>query len=129
MRLEFIDPRLFPSAANGLTIEKGKYLSVELPRHFPDEDTFLQVEVVSDAIVKVSESAFWGSLVLTILISISLKATWNIMNVMQVHAYTRLFSLWPANIKAIMDAIQLAITMDVFYGKLMNWGLDQYEIA
>ena len=104
-------------------------MNIELPRHFPDEETFMQVELISDTIVKVSESAFWGSLVVTILISISLKIMWNIMNVMQVLAYTRLFSLWPANIKAVMDAIQLAITMDVFYDKLTNWGLDQYEIA
>ena len=100
-----------------------------LPRHYPDEETFMQVEIVSDTIVKASESAFWSSLVMAILISISLKVIWNIMNVMQVLAYTRLFSLWPANIKTLMDSVHMAITMDVFYDKLINYGLDQYEIA
>ena len=82
MRLEFVDPKLFSSAKSGLTIEDGKYIFIELPRHFPDEDTFMQVELVSDAIVKVSESAFWTSLIIAVLISISLKVMWNIMNVM-----------------------------------------------
>ena len=123
MRLEFVDSKqLFSSANSGLTIEDGKDILLTLPRHFPDEDTFMQVEIVSDAIVKVSESAFWSSLVIAILISISLKVMWNIMNVMQVLAYTRLFSLWPANIKSVMDAVQIAITMDVFYAKLTNYG-------
>lgn len=124
MRLEFIEPKLFSSKTSGLSIEDGKYVFVQLPQHFPDEETFIQVEIISDAIVKVSESAFWSSLLIAVLISLSLKVMWNIMNVMQVLAYTRLFSLWPANIKQVMDAIQLAITMDVFYARLTNWGLD-----
>ena len=54
---------------------------------------------------------------------------WSILNVMQVVAYTRLYSNWPANIMTIMDNVQLAITMDIFYDSLINFGKDQYEIA
>ena len=85
--------------------------------------------MLSESAVKVAETAFWCSALTAILISISLKSTWNIMNVMQVVAYTRLYSNWPANIKTVMDNVQLAITMDIFFDRMMNFGKDQYEIA
>ena len=50
----------------------------------------------------ITETSFASQIVVTILIGISLKAMWNLMNVMQILAYLRFLSNWPANIRTVM---------------------------
>ena len=50
---------------------------------------------------------------------VSLKSMWNLMNVIQVIAYLRLFTNWPANTMMIKHAIYNAITLKLFSDELL----------
>ena len=82
LRLEFVDTRLFASLESGLQLVEGKYAFIELPKQYTDQVEYETVQILSENVVDVAESAFWASLVIALLIRTSLKTVWNIMNVM-----------------------------------------------
>ena len=129
MKLEFINNKLFASLATGLTLAEGKYLYVDVPKQYSDQEEYQRLRTGSDAIVVACQSAFWMTVVVTLLISISLKSVWIFLNMMQVVAYVRLYSNWPANTQAFLDQLQLAISMDAFYDRLFDFGEDQYDLG
>ena len=53
-----------------------------------------------------------GQLITTIVLSVSLKSMWNLLNVMQVLAYVRNFTVWPAFIEMIIKNIVEAIYLN-----------------
>ena len=50
----------------------------------------------------------------SLVLYVSLKSMWNLMNVIQIIAYFRLFTNWPANTLMIKEAINNAITLKIF---------------
>ena len=50
-------------------------------------------------------------LTITILLALSLKSMWNLMNVIQVVAYIRFFSGWPAIMLEVFKYLDDAVTL------------------
>lgn len=59
-----------------------------------------------------TSTAFGSSLLATLFLSISLKAMWNLMHVMQVITYLRFLVEWPANTQTLLDSMYNAITLE-----------------
>ena len=60
--------------------------------------------------------AFLSNIGLTICFTVSLKAMWNLMHVMQIIVFTLYVVNWPANGEILIKAMQEAITLDDFLG-------------
>ena len=58
-----------------------------------------------------------------------MKAMWNLMNVMQVLAYIRFLSNWPANIKMILYAVHNAITLEPFVQFMFEYSKSKFDNA
>lgn len=56
-----------------------------------------------------AQTLMTGQLIMTLVLSVSLKSMWNLLNVMQVLAYLRSFTSWPALIELITKNIIEAI--------------------
>ena len=68
-------------------------------------------------------------LFLTLLLSVSLKQMWNLLNVMQVLAYSKNFTQWPALVESINTQIIESIYLTKFNNEIMDLGKTQFEKA
>ena len=60
-----------------------------------------------------ANTAFLSQFGVTIFLAVSLKAMWNLMHVMQVLAYMRLYiTTWPANTAMMLQSVHNAITLE-----------------
>ena len=71
------------------------------------------------------------ALVTQLLISFSIKIPlgmmWNLLNIMQVVAYMRLFANWTSNVKRPLEYVWEAITMTKTSAELKNMFKSKYE--
>ena len=63
---------------------------------------------------------------MTIFLVLSLKAMWNLLNVMQVLAYMRYFTPWPALVDQILAQIIDAITLGPYIKPILDYGKTQF---
>ena len=61
-------------------------------------------------------------LTITILLALSLKSMWNLMNVIQVVAYIRFFSGWPAIMLEVFKYMDNAITLKPVSDPVFEYG-------
>ena len=73
--------------------------------------------------------SFASQIILTLLIGMTLEAMWNLMNVMQVLAYIKNFSNWPANVDTVLSAIDNAVTLDPLCDAIYDYGESAYDKA
>ena len=73
--------------------------------------------------VKTATNTFMAAQVaLTLVVALSLKSMWNLMNVVQVLAYVRFFSDWPAFMVEIFRYMDDAITLKPVSDPLFELG-------
>lgn len=70
-----------------------------------------------------------GQLFVAIVLSVSLKQLWNLFNVMQVLAYSREFTQWPAMVQEVIKYIIEALYLKEVNNSIMSYGQSQFEIA
>ena len=70
-----------------------------------------------------------AQLAITLPIALSLKSMWNLMNIIQVLSYMRLYSNWPAMIDFQLNQLELAITMKPVSDLVMDFGKTKFQIA
>ena len=61
--------------------------------------------------------------------ALSLKSMWNLMNVIQVLAYLRFFTSWPALMMEVLTHLDNAITLKPVTDPIFEYGLTQFEKA
>ena len=54
---------------------------------------------------------------------------WNLFNVMQVLAYTRGFTQWPAMVESAITYIIDAIYLETVNNAIMEFGMTEFEVA
>ena len=62
-------------------------------------------------------------------LALSLKSMWNLMNVIQVLAYVRFFSGWPAMMMEVFKYMDDAITLKPVSDPIFEYGQSQFEKA
>ena len=71
----------------------------------------------------------FGNMTITVLLAVSLKTTWNLLNVMQVLTYLRFFAMWPATVDEVMVKVWDTITLKPFFEPIFNFGKTQFQIV
>ena len=80
------------------------------------------MKLIADSISTAGQSVMLSQILITIAISISLKSMWNLMNVMQVLAYSAFYCRWTCNMAMVISQIEQGIKMEVVYEYLLDFG-------
>ena len=70
----------------------------------------------------------WQILV-TIILSVSLKAMWNLLHVMQILTFSKNFTEWPALATESLTYINDAIYLEEISGKVLEFGQSKFDLA
>ena len=70
-----------------------------------------------------------GQIIVTLVLSVSLKQMWNLLNVIQVLTYTRNFTPWPALTDQVIMYLIEAIYLDQISSAVMDFGQTKFEQA
>ena len=92
MTARVLDEAFFCSTDSPMSISENTLIVSVLPRIL--SGTFVEVflESVESSIEQTTQTMMTGQLVMTIVLAVSLKQLWNLLNVMQVLAITREFT-------------------------------------
>ena len=79
-------------------------MKLKLPRQFDPDDTYnVFVDEVHELLLQSASALMISNLALTFVIVISLKAFWNLLNVIQVLVFLRNFTNWPAIVYQVLN--------------------------
>ena len=124
-----VDGSFFSSSENGLPLKSGTNIEQPLPKMFPDEDFAEAMETTETAVSNAANTFVIVQLILTVALALSLKSMWNLMNVVQVLAYVRFFTGWPAQMLGIFEYMDNAITLKPVTNLVFDYGKNQFEKA
>ena len=121
---QIIKPTFFSSSDTGLSIKEDFVIIENLPRMFgiSEYNSKVAIEAVNTGI----QLGIIAQLAITLPIAISLKSMWNLMNIIQVLSYMRLYSNWPAMIDFQLNQLELAITMKPVSDLVMDFGKSKF---
>ena len=136
MTIKFIEPDLFVAKATGEPLDLGDQKEIEmvLPRQFPDESVFAKIGQTGLSVQVVSQAAMGFNIVLTIFLSASLKAMWNMVNVIQLIIFLPVLLEWPPNSQLFVNSLNEAvglntITQEVYDATLPPQALELMKAA
>ena len=89
-------------------------------------ETVKLIESAGSSAKNTAQSLMTGQLILTLVLSVSLKQMWNLLNVMQVLAYARNFIVWPCMVEMIIKYIIEAIYLNQVNSAIMDYGKTQF---
>lgn len=124
-----LDESFFCSEGQPMTIEAGTEIKTVLPRLNPGEEFEGTMEATKSTIESSASTFMTGQLIMTLVLSVSLKQMWNLFNVMQVLAYTREFTRWPALVQSVIEYIIEALYMEKVNNAIMDFGKSKFEVA
>ena len=121
MIVRFVEPDLFVNE-QGYTLQQpdSEDIVIDLPRQFPDSEALVQISETGQTFQVVTNAAIGANLFLTIFLSVSLKAMWNLLNVYQVTVFVALLLEHSPNAQIIIISLDEAITLKNFYNKLQE---------
>ena len=106
-----IDGAFFSSSENGLPILPGTIIEQVLPKMFASKEFGTTMETTEETVNVAANTLIVVQIIITLVLAASLKSMWNLMNVIQVLAYIRFYSGWPAFLLKIFEYMDNAITM------------------
>jgi len=96
---------------------------------FPDKDFGTTMEATETVVSNAANTVVVAQIIITLVLALSLKSMWNLMNVIQVLAYVRFFTGWPAFLLEIFKYMDNAITMKPISDLAFEYGKTQFEKA
>jgi len=78
---------------------------------YESKEQAVAMEATEYAVNQAANTFIVFQIVVTILLAASLKSMWNLMNVIQVLAYVRFYSGWPAFMTKVFEFMDNAITL------------------
>ena len=117
-----VDGSFFSSEENGLPIEPGTKIEQTLPKMLPGKAAVQVLETTKQSIESATNTVVVAQIIITLLLALSLKSMWNLMNVIQVLAYVRFFSGWPAIILEVFKYMDNAITLKPVSDPIFEYG-------
>ena len=88
----------------------------------PGKEVVAVLETTKKSVENATNTVVVAQLIITILLALSLKSMWNLMNVIQVLAYVRFFSGWPALMLEVFKYIDNAITLKPVSDPIFEYG-------
>lgn len=80
------------------------------------------METAQTSVESATNTVVVGQVIITIVLAISLKSMWNLMNVIQVLSYVRFFTGWPAMMTVIFNYMDDAITLKPVSDPIFEFG-------
>ena len=117
-----VDGSFFSSSENGLPIEPGFKIEQLLPKMLPGEEFEAALQTAQTSVKTATNTVVVGQIILTMVLAISLKSMWNLMNVIQVLSYIRFFTGWPAMMMEILKFMDDAITLKPVSDPIFEYG-------
>ena len=124
-----MEENFFATTDHTQSIDKGEQLSIPLPRMLPADQiirAFLDAEMT---ITSMAQTIFATNLIFTLLLSMSLKQMWNLLNTFQVIIYVFLFVQWPALLMVCRDYVDEVITLKDMTSIILDSGKSDFELA
>jgi len=87
------------------------------------------METTKQAVNQVTNTFILVQIIVTIVLAASLKSMWNLMNVIQVLAYVRFYSGWPAFMTKVFEYMDNAITMKPVTDFVFEYGQSKFDMA
>ena len=95
-----------------------------------DEDWFVtDSKAIEDSIDQTANTVVLSQLLLTLLLSVSLKQMWILLSVMQVLAFLRYFTDWEVIVSLVLAEIEESIYLTEFSKKLLDKSKTEFELA
>ena len=94
---------------------------------FPGEDYVMVLETTKTSMERATNTFVVAQIILTLLLSVSLKSMWNLYNVCQLLAYIRLFTNWPALMDSVFIYLDNAITLKPISDIVFDYGKTEFE--
>ena len=116
---------MFVSADSGDALDMGDQEAVEenIPRQFPDENLFKNLGSTAAAVQVASQAAMGFNIVLTLVLSASLKAMWNMVHVIQLIIFLPNVLEWPPNAQLFIDSLSEAVEMETLTAMFYDFTL------
>lgn len=120
VHIVFPDPEMFIAKNTGLALklneneEEEDNLRLDLPRQFPDADLFKNLGDAGESVKMVSQVAMGANIGLTIFLSVSLKAMWNMVHVLQIIIFLPEILDFPPNTMLFINSLNEAIELEQF---------------
>ena len=110
-------------------MEEGFTIDTEIPRQFSSAEEYITIQDAAIVVETVSQTAGIGNLVISLALTVSLKAMWNLQNVFQIVSYLRIISNNPANLQLILVSIYDSITLRPIMQPMLQYGQNKFETA
>ena len=76
-----VDGSFFSSEENGVPIEPGTQIEQPLPKMLPGKSVVKALETTKKSIENAANTVVVAQLIITVILALSLKSMWNLMNV------------------------------------------------
>ena len=115
----FPEPDMFIAKKTGLALSLGEeeeddQIEMDLPRQFPDSNLFKDMGDAGNSVKLVSQAAMGANVALTVFLSVSLKAMWNMVHVLQVIIFLPELLDFPPNTQLFINSLNEAIELEQF---------------
>ena len=87
------------------------------------------LQATKEGIENTANTVVVAQIAITVILALSLKSMWNLMNVIQVLSYVRFFSGWPALMLEVFKYMDNAITLKPVSDPIFEYGQTQFEKA
>ena len=95
----------------------------------PGKETVQALQTTKEGIENTANTVVVAQIAITVILALSLKSMWNLMNVIQVLSYVRFFSGWPALMLEVFKYMDNAITLKPVSDPIFEYGQTQFEKA
>ena len=89
----------------------------------------MMLETTKTTMERATQTFVVAQIVITLILSVSLKSMWNLYNVCQILAYIRLFTNWPALMDSVFLYLDNAITLKPISDVLFDFGKSDFELV
>lgn len=124
-----VDGSFFASGETGMPIPPGTTIENILPKMLPGEEFVMVMEKTKETMEKTTNTVIIAQIIITLILSVSLKSMWNLYNVIQILAYIRFFTGWPAFMLELLMYLDNTVTMKTISDPIMEYGQSEFTIA
>ena len=114
---------------DGQPIPPGTEIVQLLPKLLPGEEFAMALESTKTGMERATQTFVIAQIIITLLLSVSLKSMWNLYNVIQILAYIRFFTNWPAFMLDIFMYMDNAITLKPISDPIFEYGKSEFDKA
>ena len=124
-----VDGSFFADESTGIPIPPGTTIENRLPRMLPGEEFVMVIETTKETIETTAQGILVAQIIVTLILAVSLKSMWNLYNVIQILAYIRFFTGWPAFMMEIFMHMDNAVTLKPISDPMFEYGMSGFEKA